>query len=771
MEVSQQPRRPILVVVVAAVAAIVGILGVAQAVAWYGHSFADVLVDRDACVSGMGSPGWAAARNGLRFPERVVEVDGVDLTPQKEYAARGFDRAVEAAAAAGRPSVHVKVLTTAGPRELDLPVGRFGAVEWWLLAGVLHFAGVLYVIVALTALVASPKGKLARTFAKTAILCAVFLFLLFESHTTRALIPLFDVAFALVPFSFIALALRLPDDAPLLRRAPWLVGALDLAGLAFALALLALNAGHQLTVGLRSFGSILFASAQVFFAVTFLVRFLRARGERRAVMRALVMAVAPPHLLLAAAVFLSMLSAKSSSAAFFVCMPVLTLTPLSAVAAFIRHDLWGSRALVSRVVTLAAGGIVACTVAIMLGAAFAASLGIRFRDALIAAAAGALASTGLVTLAVRAVDRRFFPSRTEYKPTIDRLSENLTALNRPQEVSAAVERMVKQWLACEYVRLEPGDADPAPAGDGDLLLPVTFGGARAATLRIGKKRGGALFTSDDVDLLRTIANQAALALAYALSYGELEERRRQQAAAWRGERAALVETLAAEIVHEVRYPINFFRSVFERRNGASSLDEEEVEIGCEEVNRLERLVAGLKRLGQPRLERHDAALRDLVARTELLLRDALGARTLEIEIAESPVLRCDADQVTQVLVNLVANALEACGDRGRVGIRFTRVQGEALVVVWDTGAGFQGDPAQLFAPWFTTKPRGTGLGLAITQRIVRAHGWRIDARRDGGRTEFVVAVPLADVVDASDGSDQHLVASAQSPAASAMRSA
>ncbi|MGH7270823.1 MAG: ATP-binding protein, partial [Polyangiaceae bacterium] len=79
--------------------------------------------------------------------------------------------------------------------------------------------------------------------------------------------------------------------------------------------------------------------------------------------------------------------------------------------------------------------------------------------------------------------------------------------------------------------------------------------------------------------------------------------------------------------------------------------------------------------------------------------------------------------------------------------------------VWDDGPGFDSDPSQIFSPWFTTKPRGTGLGLAITQRIVRAHGWSIDALRADGRTRFVVAVPLSDVVgtDGAPSSDRRRV--------------
>ena len=109
------------------------------------------------------------------------------------------------------------------------------------------------------------------------------------------------------------------------------------------------------------------------------------------------------------------------------------------------------------------------------------------------------------------------------------------------------------------------------------------------------------------------------------------------------------------------------------------------------------------------------------------------------------MLRCDPDQATQVVVNLVANAIDATGTRGRIGVGWQTTKDGAELVVWDDGPGFEGDAAQLFAPWFTTKPRGTGLGLAITQRIVRAHGWSIDALRAEGRTRFVVLIPYSDL--------------------------
>ena len=219
--------------------------------------------------------------------------------------------------------------------------------------------------------------------------------------------------------------------------------------------------------------------------------------------------------------------------------------------------------------------------------------------------------------------------------------------------------------------------------------------------------------------------------------------------AWKTGRVTLLETLAAEIAHEVRYPINFFRSIFKRGTAAGSLDAEEIEVGCDEVDRLERLVAGLRRVSTTKLHKRDVRVADLTTRAEMLLRDRLADRRPSLALEEHSWLKCDPDRTTQVLVNLLSNAIDATADgrRSELGIGWaTTRQGEGLLTVWNTGAGFDCDPSRLFVPWSTTKPGGTGLGLAITHRIVQAHGWSIDAQNDKGRTRFVVTVPAADIV-------------------------
>ena len=750
-----------------------------HAYSFRGHAFAGILLDPDGVVSSFGIPTWDGFEKGLRFPDRIVSVDGVAIRrgDGARSAGAAWNEALSRAAAAGRDRVSVVAETAGGERRLELALSPLDPAAFWLNGVVPIGIALLYALGALIALMASPRGELARTFARTTLFAALFLLTLFDYHTTRRLVPLFHLAFAMVPMGFFVLPLRLPDDVPLLARRPWIPRALDAVGLALGLGMIGAELASASTLALRTICSALFAASFLFFAATFLARFARARDDRRATMRALLVAMVPSHLIIGSAFVLASLSIWGATS-MLLAVPALALTPLSSVFALIRHDLWGSRALLSRVLIRVVVIGSTSALAVVVGTAVAAIFDVPLGGALIAALGAGLTAGVVLEPALRTADSALFPARAVYKPTIEQLSEELTSVNDPAAVGHAVERTVRRWLPCEHVEFVPlgdrgGGGDDheisgirvrssAPGDEAQsvdrLTIDVLFRDSPLAVLRVGKKRGGALFTSEDVDLLRTIGNQAALALAHAYSYQELEERRLQQAAAWRGEREALVETVAAEIAHEVRYPINYFRSIFRRGAGTVELDAEEVDIGCDEVERLERLVSGLRRVFTRRLERRAVRVAELCDKVERLLRDQLGDRRLELRLEGAPGLRCDPDQTTQVLVNLVSNALDAAGEGGRVGVSWSSTTltsareppsaaaERGVLSVWDTGPGFGGDPARVFLPWYTTKPRGTGLGLAISHRIVRAHGWKIEAEREGARTRFVIEIPHPDLV-------------------------
>jgi len=128
-------------------------------------------------------------------------------------------------------------------------------------------------------------------------------------------------------------------------------------------------------------------------------------------------------------------------------------------------------------------------------------------------------------------------------------------------------------------------------------------------------------------------------------------------------------------------------------------------------------------------------------------RTKLVAVNIEIE-PDLPRVRGFAGELNQIWANLIDNALDAIPDSGRVEVTARREDRKVVVRVIDNGAGI---PAQIreriFDPFFTTKPmgQGTGLGLDIVRRLVRHNDGEISVESQPGRTQFRVALPLAEI--------------------------
>lgn len=396
------------------------------------------------------------------------------------------------------------------------------------------------------------------------------------------------------------------------------------------------------------------------------------------------------------------------------------------------------------------------TIVILLGALLASLLGVDFQHALVASIMTTVVAGAAAFLLLLLRDRADKADRTQHLGRLERLIELLSQASSHDDVASAVERAVRASLPCDQASfiarsegerkdlLHPSDLEPGST----VTLRSSLHGKPVASLRVSKDKNSP-FSSRDLELLRAITHYATLSLACVDRISSLERHRRDQVEAWESERAAIIEALAAEIAHEVRYPINFFRSIFTRDQPL--LDTEEIDIGCEEVERLERLVSDLRRVAVRRLERRDVRLVEIVTRAEMLLRDRLDGRCFEVSVPKDVRLRCDPDQITQVLVNLMSNALSVTKNGADVGIDWSLQQAGATLTVWDRGEGFACPPAVIFTPWFTTKTTGTGLGLAITHRIARAHGWSVDATREDERTNFAIFIPSSDIVSDSGG--------------------
>ncbi|MBK5188225.1 MAG: PAS domain-containing protein [Gemmatimonadaceae bacterium] len=241
---------------------------------------------------------------------------------------------------------------------------------------------------------------------------------------------------------------------------------------------------------------------------------------------------------------------------------------------------------------------------------------------------------------------------------------------------------------------------------------------------------------------------------------------RAQEEAAQARKLAAVGTLAAGAMHEINNPLATIGACAEtlalQLSDAAmpaSLRESFAEL-CDiidhEVHRSKRILNGLLDFSRPTgATRAPAELRDILEQTLRLLKyhPTFRAMQVEVELAADArlVVRADRDQLVQVLMALMLNAMDAMNHSGTIRLRAFRapVRGEEVVMeVLDQGIGMSSTARQrLFEPFFTTKPpgRGTGLGLSICYGIVADHGGRIEVESAVGKgSTFRVILPLAE---------------------------
>lgn len=266
--------------------------------------------------------------------------------------------------------------------------------------------------------------------------------------------------------------------------------------------------------------------------------------------------------------------------------------------------------------------------------------------------------------------------------------------------------------------------------------------------------------------LRASRDQSGKIVYYDAAIEDISEDKRLQRELQRRERMATMGELAAAIAHEIRNPLAAVINSAEElqaRVDFSGTNRRLLEIILEEAERLERVVRDFLIFARPAQPRFSTVnINQLIERTLQLVMQRGHTRelmhnglTLEKSLKpDLPSIQADPDQLVQVLLNILINAVQ--GTKGVGKILISSSLESLLEPVWlssphvvievsDTGSGIKPkDMERIFEPFFTTKPSGTGLGLPIAKQIIETHSGTLSVKSvEGTGTRVRIVLPVS----------------------------
>ena len=287
----------------------------------------------------------------------------------------------------------------------------------------------------------------------------------------------------------------------------------------------------------------------------------------------------------------------------------------------------------------------------------------------------------------------------------------------------------------------------------EICIPLITKQKLIGVINLGMKSGGEMYTHEDLDLLATLSHQATTAVENARLYEDIS---RAKVQIQRADRLASLGTLTAGLAHEIRNPlvaIKTFTQLLPERFDDDEFRDHFLNVTAGEVDRISSLVNELlefARPSQPNLNKED--LNQIVEKMLLLVASASHKKNLEIvkDFHQSlPQVVLDKEQMKQVFLNILLNAIDATPENGTitVGTKLVKKNGyedAVQIMVRDTGEGIpKEDLERIFTPFFTTKHQGNGLGLAISHQIVQEHHGSIEVESEESKgTTFCVILSV-----------------------------
>jgi signal transduction histidine kinase len=773
---------------------------------WINRPFPGFFVWSNLFVPAVGGPDWTGYVAGVPYESRLtaIDYDHVQTATDVYVAARHEGAEEELIYTFESPDSGELI-------ELTVPTMRLGVIDYLWSLGSYLMIGSLLTLLGFAVYVIRPDRPAARAMLVASAIWGLYLVTSADMVGPAWFEPLYLMLRAMAPVALVHLALSFPVQRGILRQRRWLLPALYLCAAAFGAAdTLAIDRSFALFVQLND----VHAAAMVVggaVLIGILVHGLLFPPSAAARQRTKIAALG------GVLAFLSPVAGYVISLLMGVSIPFnllaipLAIFPVAIGWAIVKDDLFEVDAIIRHAVAWAIlTGLIA---AIYLGSVGLLEVWFAGRSSRVAQLFSLLALVAVLNplrnQVQGALDYLFARDEYDYRKIIDEASQALATL---LDLDMVVERVLTTITQTQHVelgavwlRIEGGSyrlqavTGPAAASlpkeleagsallrrvarkpqhilseealvgrdepPGEqllrlgtrLLVPMTFERRVVGLIALGAKRSGRFFSIEDLALLRTLANQGAVAVQNARSYHTLkrvnQELRDAQSRLIEAERFAAIGELSALVAHGIRNPLAGIKAAAQYAELDLPTDHplhENIADIITEVDKLEGRIKALLDFARP-FEPHPAPcdVAQMVRDALASLRNQITAQGITVltEIdPELPQVQLDYAQIEQVLLALLSNAIEAMPRGGRLAVTAERTEaGRKLrLTVADTGAGIH--PTQLphlFDLFVTGKPSGTGLGLAFAKKIVELHGGTIRATSElalGSR--FIIELPI-----------------------------
>lgn len=330
------------------------------------------------------------------------------------------------------------------------------------------------------------------------------------------------------------------------------------------------------------------------------------------------------------------------------------------------------------------------------------------------------------------VERLLRESEAKYRFIAENMTDLIRIFGRNGEniyISPSHEQLLGYSLDSfqqerDQLRIHPEDRDQLIAGFREIIRSKAL---KTVEFRYRHKRGDWLTL--EARIMPYVANGELD--RFVIVARDITERRRAEELLRQSDKLSVIGQLAAGIAHEIRNPLTALRGFIQLLQNSSQAEQKYCEIMLSELDRINFIASELLLLAKPQVVKYQPKdLRSLLQNVISLLDSQAIMSNIQIKThypPDVPSIICEENQLKQVFINILKNAIEAMPGGGTILIEIeTAEEGMVLIRFVDQGCGIEQDRIpKLGEPFYTTKEKGTGLGLMVSFKIIEDHGGSI----------------------------------------------